>query len=194
LFTAVCCILLGVFTNRVARQRRVIAAIREVNGNVYYDFHELRPYALDTSRTSGVPFWLLSCFGEDAFHDVIAVDLDSRRVTNAILAEVRHLPAVRRLFISGATITSDGLEVLKDMPSLRHLYIQGAIDDKSMQYVAAIPELELLDIQNAPVTNAGLSQLKGKLRLRRLDLYDTDVTESGITELQRALPNCEILN
>jgi hypothetical protein len=63
-----------------------------------------------------------------------------------------------------------------------------------MQYVAAIPELELLDIQNAPVTNAGLSQLKGKLRLRRLDLYDTDVTESGITELQRALPNCEILN
>lgn len=194
LFTAICCILLGVFANHIARQKRAIAAIREVHGNVYYDFHESHPYALDPSRKSGVPIWLLNRLGEDAFHNVIALDLDSPSVTNAILAEVRHLPAVRRLFISGTTITSNGLEVLKDMPNLRHLYIQGTIDDKSMEYVAAIPQLELLDIQNAHVSNAGLSHLKGKLRLRRLVLYDTGITESGIAELQWALPNCEILN
>lgn len=193
-FTGLCCVLLGVFTNRVARQKRAIAAIREVYGNVYYDFHESRPYALDTSRTSGFPFWLLKCFGEDAFHNVIAVDLDSPRANDAILAEVRRLPAVRRLFISGTTITSDGLEVLKDMPSLRQLYIQGAIDDESMEYVAAIPQLEVLDIQDARVTDTGLLHLSGNLKLRRLAIFNTDVTDAGLAELQQALSDCEIVN
>ena len=52
LFTALCCVFFGLVTNRVASQKRAIAAIREVNGNVYYDFHEIRPYALDTTDSS----------------------------------------------------------------------------------------------------------------------------------------------
>jgi len=81
-----------------------------------------------------------------------------------------------------------------DMPSLRHLYIQGAIDDKSMEYIAAIRQLELLDIQDAHVTDRGLLHLKGNLKLRQLDLFNTDVTDAGIAELQQALPDCEIVN
>ena len=42
------------------------------------------------------------------------------------------------------------------------------------------------------VTDVGLKRLKGLIKLRRLDLHNTKVTDEGVRELQAALPNCEI--
>ena len=42
------------------------------------------------------------------------------------------------------------------------------------------------------LTDAGLVHLKGLTQLQDLNLFDTDITDAGIAELQKALPNCEI--
>ena len=45
---------------------------------------------------------------------------------------------------------------------------------------------------NTPVTGAGLVHLKGMTELRTLIFWTTNVTDVGIDDLQKALPNCLI--
>jgi len=42
------------------------------------------------------------------------------------------------------------------------------------------------------MTDAGLEQLKGLTSLRYLHVADTQVTDAGVSELKKALPNCTI--
>lgn len=48
---------------------------------------------------------------------------------------------------------------------------------------------ENLYLSNTRVTDAGLEHLRGLMQLRFLDLRGTQVTEAGVRELERALPN-----
>jgi hypothetical protein len=48
----------------------------------------------------------------------------------------------------------------------------------------------LLDVANTRVTDAGLQHLRGLSKLKKLNLSGTDVTPSGVRELQRHLPDC----
>lgn len=60
-------------------------------------------------------------------------------------------------------------------------------------FVNAIPE-QRFDHQFAysQLTDAGLVHLVGLTNLQRLSLNDTQVTDAGVAELQKALPNCKI--
>jgi len=43
------------------------------------------------------------------------------------------------------------------------------------------------------ITDAGLVHLKDLTNLEYLDLRETPITDSGVAELQKAVPNCEII-
>jgi hypothetical protein len=43
------------------------------------------------------------------------------------------------------------------------------------------------------VTDAGLKVLAGLKGLQTLHVNDTKVTDAGVRELQKALPNCKII-
>ena len=42
------------------------------------------------------------------------------------------------------------------------------------------------------MTDTGLEHLKGLAQLRELNLGDTQVSDSGVSRLQQALPHCRI--
>ncbi|HEV3024047.1 MAG TPA: hypothetical protein VGX76_16340 [Pirellulales bacterium] len=43
------------------------------------------------------------------------------------------------------------------------------------------------------MTDAGLSELKGCINLRSLNVAYTETTKAAISELRQARPNCEII-
>ena len=47
-------------------------------------------------------------------------------------------------------------------------------------------------LNGTQATDADLAHLSGVTALETLDLSDTQVTDGGVGELQKALPNCEI--
>jgi hypothetical protein len=59
-------------------------------------------------------------------------------------------------------------------------------------HLQRLPDLRKLSFRGARVTDADLPHLHGLKRLVTLDLRFTEVTPSGVAELQNALPNCEI--
>ena len=46
--------------------------------------------------------------------------------------------------------------------------------------------------ETSPIDRLGLVHLKGLTRLETLTLGGTKITEAGVAELQKALPNCKI--
>lgn len=51
----------------------------------------------------------------------------------------------------------------------------------------------MLNLEVSSVTDAGLKELAQLKNLKRLVLTRTDVSDGGVEELKKALPNCEII-
>jgi hypothetical protein len=69
---------------------------------------------------------------------------------------------------------------------------QPATADCLRSVSGAFPTLEELDICTAQVDDANLDDIKRMNGLKRLDIRRTRITDDGIAELRKALPNCEI--
>ncbi len=64
--------------------------------------------------------------------------------------------------------------------------------DKHLVHVAALHDLEILDLDHSRLTDAGLVHLESLTNLKLLFLIQTDVTDEGVERLQQALPRCKI--
>ena len=54
--------------------------------------------------------------------------------------------------------------------------------------------LQTLYLGGPKFTDAGLAHLKGMTKLQELSLgYNKQVTDAGVAELKKALPNCKII-
>ncbi|HJT33252.1 MAG TPA: hypothetical protein VJ783_14505 [Pirellulales bacterium] len=62
-----------------------------------------------------------------------------------------------------------------------------------MKWLGPMRMLEELYLAYDTVTDAGLAHLKDLDRLMVLDVRRTRVTETGVNELRKRLPNCMIL-
>jgi hypothetical protein len=47
-------------------------------------------------------------------------------------------------------------------------------------------------LDQCQITDAGLEHLKGLKNLKAVNLRATKVTDAGVADLQKALPNCKI--
>jgi hypothetical protein len=56
---------------------------------------------------------------------------------------------------------------------------------------ASFLELESLDL-GGEVTDAAIPHLKTLSKLKTLSLFGSKVTDDGVKELQKAIPNCKI--
>jgi internalin A len=54
--------------------------------------------------------------------------------------------------------------------------------------------MQWLWLNGTKVTDSGLEHLKGLMRLKELDLSNTNVTDEGVKKLKKALPNCNIFH
>jgi Leucine Rich repeat len=63
----------------------------------------------------------------------------------------------------------------------------------ALAQVGRLRRLEELELSTSEVTDVGLKHLMGLTTLKKLDLGSTQVTDAGAQELQRALPNLEIV-
>jgi hypothetical protein len=64
---------------------------------------------------------------------------------------------------------------------------------QSSQRPAADAEIVRLFLMKAPVTDEGLKTLAGLKSLQLLNVRGTRVTDQGVAELQKALPNLKVL-
>jgi hypothetical protein len=73
-----------------------------------------------------------------------------------------------------------------------HLY-RTKVTDAGLKELAELKGLKELHLQETKVTDAGLKELAGLKGLQELHLRGCrEVTDAGVAELQKALPDCKI--
>jgi hypothetical protein len=192
-------------------EREAVEAIIKLGGDVMYD------YQYTDSRKPSTPIWLANVLGEGLFDDVRDVDLENAnadaalvhvqvltqlktlalwesKVTDAGLAHFRGPSQLVWIALTNTSVGDAGLEFLDRLAELDYVDLsQTRITDAGLQHVKGLTQLEFLYLGKTKVTDAGLESLKDLTQLKILDLSETKTTDAGVKELQKALPNCEII-
>lgn len=97
--------------------------------------------------------------------------------------------------IHGGSANDETLKQLSTMPRIGSLNVFGGqFTDAGVRHLTRLMGLQHLRLRAKNVTDAGLPYLAQMSKLRRLDLRSTSVTDAGVSEIQKSLPNCEIIH
>ncbi|HTV48765.1 MAG TPA: leucine-rich repeat domain-containing protein [Phycisphaerae bacterium] len=149
------------------------------------------------------------------------IDLHNTNMTDSGLEELSGFTSLQSLDLSGDDqVTDMGLQKLAGLTQLQYLNLNGTqVTDASLQEIAGFTQLQTLNLDNTSVSDVGLKELVSLTQLHTLDLGDTQVsdtglkeladltqlrqlelmfashvTDTGIAELQKALPNLQIIH
>jgi hypothetical protein len=116
-------------------------------------------------------------------------------LTDTGMKELVHFKHLTSLGLRGTAVTSAGLKELAPLKNLSVLDLGDArkVTDAGMKHVAACKHLTALSLDGCNISDAGLKGLAGLKKLTAIDLRETGVTEAGLAELRKALPNLKQL-
>jgi hypothetical protein len=116
------------------------------------------------------------------------------RLTDAGLASLAKVARLDVLHLEGTSmLTDEGLRTLAGSTTLRHLRLSGPFTDAGMAYLAAMPSLKVLWLEAPKVTEEGLRLLSESKTLERLCVPWIDaVTDRGV-EYLKAMPRLKAL-
>jgi hypothetical protein len=123
LFCVALTAVLGTRPLEAHKQRQTVAAIRGVGGTVLYDYEydftpeNGRPPGWQRSETP--PHILLLLFGQDALANVVYVQLQGPRVSDADLVHLNSLPHLQHVHLAGTQVSDEAIRKLKtERPNL----------------------------------------------------------------------------
>ncbi|WP_425396914.1 leucine-rich repeat domain-containing protein [Aeoliella sp.] len=203
--TTVICVWLA-FKAKVAHDQRVaVAAIREVGGEVLYDYQFNEDGAFQDKATPWAPAWLRNAIGEDYFVTVVGVSFltssargggtytYNTQVTDATLRQLIPLRRLRYLFVRSTQVTDDGLETIGDMQGLERLRVSGPrVTDVGVAHLARLERLKLLSITAQRVSDAAMPYVARIESLEDLEIRGGQVTNDGLIPIKN-LPNLRVL-
>ena len=123
--------------------------------------------------------------------------LHDGELTDAGMKHLTPLKHLNRLVLGGnPAITDAGLKTLLELKNLDDLRISYTnVSDAGMKMLQELPRLKKLRIIHTNVTDVGighLAQIKGLTELHIHFQQGDKITQQALTELQKALPNCQI--
>jgi hypothetical protein len=123
------------------------------------------------------------------------LDLGGTRVSDAGLKGLKGLRSLKTLSLHGTRVTDAGLAELAELEALEQLHLAGTgVGDAGLKTVGGLRRLRHLNLSGTRVTDAGLRELVGLAGLHELWLLDCPaVTDEGVAELRKALPDCKVL-
>lgn len=129
------CLWLGLLADRARRQRDAVGAIRDMGGEVFYEYSRVEyenKKALVLNATPPAPAWLIDLLGEDIFYVAVAVTPKKQQIqipntwlgpamihndfsdrTDDALDFLLQLTRLQYVELTGTSITEAGVERLR---------------------------------------------------------------------------------
>jgi internalin A len=118
--------------------------------------------------------------------------LQKASISDAGLVVVGQLEDLSFLSLDSTKVSDAGLKHIKGLKHLTDLGLRCTkVTDAGLADLVGLP-LEKLDLLGTAITDAGIVHLVKMKKLEKLNLIDTHVSEDGISQLRRALPNCDV--
>jgi hypothetical protein len=142
LLTTAFCLWLGLLADSAKRQRDAVRAIRDMGGEVFYEYSRVEyenKQALVLNATPPAPAWIINLLGEDILYDAVAVTPKKQHIPNSWLgAAMIHNDFSDR--------TDDALDVLLQLTRLQYVELTGTsvTDDGVERLRKALPACEII--------------------------------------------------
>ncbi|MFN3148910.1 hypothetical protein [Bremerella sp.] len=150
-------------------QREIAAQIADAGGSTRW-------------KTWG-PQWMHKAFGSYYFSDIVAVDLNHKRLQSKHLQLLRQIPTLEELYLPGVSTQGDSLAVLEDLPKIRKLALWNTrLGNDTLKHVGKLKNLETLDTHRTEMTEEGLVHLRNHPRLEVLR-YNMPIGKVGVDHL-----------
>lgn len=127
------------------------------------DYDDLPAFA-DYPNLKGLNFGFVDFKGETAYDD------NGNLFSTPLVQRIAACPTLEGINFFRVDVTDADVKVISTLPNLKHLDLS----------------------ENPRVTNAGLAHLKSMSSLRLLVLWNTEVTDEAVKQIQAELPQCEI--
>lgn len=125
-----------------------------------------------------------------------SLDFYRTPVTDRDMADLELFPTLSSITLNaGNKVTDQGLARLHELVSLQsfRLHTNSQVSDNGMQHLAKAKTLRSIRFFDVvAVSDTGLKHLKQLTNLESILIQGTQVTEDGIADLKKALPDCEI--
>lgn len=194
LLALLCTCFLAVVFERALSQHSSVQVVDSVYGRIMYDYQRAKDGSIVGSARLGMPAMFSHGVLLHVFHSVHFLDLDNNLVTDDTLRQLGGLRQLKVLHISNCSVTEDGLASLVELSALEVLTLDHVpITDDGLKVFVDFPGLSRLELCDTNVSDAGLRHLEQFSGLRYLNLLGTKVTGLGVLDLQKALPECEIV-
>jgi len=167
------------------KQKDVVAWVRNIGGQVGYDYQYDEDGKIIYYAEPPGPDWLHEWIVIDYFSDVVHVGLSSTEVKD--IHQLNALTNLTRLNLSSTQVND--LSPIKDLLKLEELYlINTNVTDLSP--IESFVGLESLDLSNSSISD--LTPLKGLSKLKDLELSHTQVQDISSTALLRSSFLCQL--
>jgi imidazolonepropionase-like amidohydrolase len=124
---------------------------------------------------------------------VVKIDLNNTKVTDADLAILEEFPGLESLDLRITQIGDEGVAHLRTLRWLKHVNLfRTNLSDKGMESLRGLIDLETLLIGGTKVTDAGLANLERLAKLRKISVFRTAISDAGLPTLVK-LPSLEVL-
>ncbi|MCA9049701.1 MAG: serine/threonine protein kinase, partial [Planctomycetaceae bacterium] len=124
------------------------------------------------------------------------IPMDGRRpqLSAEWIRSLKKFRNLKTLSLPGIRLTPEHARAMQELTSLNYIVLTDAEGiPECISEIAAVPGLEMLDINSQEVTDAVLPKLSSCRNLKLLELYHAPVSVSAIGAFQRALPECRVL-
>lgn len=147
-------------------------------------FKQLRILRLPTRRLTAAGYQALAKLTK-------LEDLELEKADDAAIRLLAPLKRLRRLGLSGTSVTGRGIE---NFPLLTELSLDATrADDAGIAGVAKLPRLQFLDVSGTRITGAALAHVAGLRWLEELYLSQTALADKDLVHLE-GLKNLNLLS
>ena len=131
---------------------------------------------------------------ESDLEKVRYLSLAFQKITDVSLKDVAKLKNIESLNLSRTQITDAGLMEVAKLQKIEQLIMTQCTKttDTGLKDVAKLQSLKKLFLERTKITDAGLKEVAKLRKLRSLGLNGTQITDTGVAELKKVLPNCKI--
>jgi Leucine-rich repeat (LRR) protein len=124
---------------------------------------------------------------------ITALSLHSPIVADSLAAVTHLAPGLRRLYLASTDLTDEALPHISQLDGLTYLQTWGnQFSDRGVRQLAALTRLESLYLEEESLSAAAFDFAVNLPQLTRLGVQDVPLTEAELADLRRRLPSANV--